>query len=77
VPLAVPDVPLPEAPLVPEGDAPGVTEPLGLVSAPLPVELGAVPEAPVLVPLFEGDPSMMVLNEFPVVAGFSTFAPGF
>jgi hypothetical protein len=43
----------------------------------LPVELGAVPETPVLVLLFEGDPSMMVLNEFPVVAGFATFAPGF
>ena len=73
----MPDVPLPETPMVPEGDALGVTEPLGLVSAPLPVELGAVPETPVLVPLFEGDPSIMVLNEFPVVAGFSTFAPGF
>ena len=73
----MPDVPLPEAPLVPEGDALGVTELLGLVSARLPVELGAVPETPVLVPLFEGAPSMMVLTEFPVVAGFSAFAPGF
>jgi hypothetical protein len=45
----VPGVPLPETPMVPEGDALGVMEPLGLVSAPLPVELGAVPETPVLV----------------------------
>jgi hypothetical protein len=68
---------LPEVPLVPEGETLGVTEPLGLINAPL-VELGAVPETPVLVPLFEGDPSMTVLNEFPVVLpGFAPFAAGF
>ena len=76
MPLAVPDVPLPEAPLAPEGDALGVTDPLGLVNTRL-VELGAVPETPVLVPLFEGDPSMTVLNEFPAAAGVAPFAPGF
>jgi hypothetical protein len=76
VPLALPDD-RPEVPLAPEGDTLGVTEPLGLVNAPL-VELGAVPETPVLVLLFEGDPSMTVLNEFPVVLpGFGPFAPGF
>ena len=51
---------LPPAP--PEVPAPEDPEPLGLVSTPGSVELVPAPETPLLVPLLEGAPSMMVLK---------------
>jgi hypothetical protein len=57
-----------------DGDTLGVVEPLGLVSTP--VELEPAPEAPLLVPLLEGAPSIMVLK-FPPPPRFAASALGF
>jgi hypothetical protein len=51
-------------------------EPLGLVSTPVPVELVPAPETPLLVPLLEGAPSMMVLKFLPAL-GSVVVALGF